>query len=80
VFQGGRKEKNLGFRNVVLATDASGAMDCQEVKRICVGRNHLRQVTSTQGTKDESDIFWSRRSKRWPGEDVHVWNGKWREK
>jgi len=33
-----------------------------------------------KGTKDAADLLWSRRSKRWPGEDVHVWNGKWREK
>jgi len=44
------EEKDRGFRNVVLATDASGAMDCQEVKRISVGRNQRRQVTSTQGS------------------------------
>jgi len=55
-------------------------MDCEEVKHINTGRNQRRDVTCSQGVKTQADLFWSRRSKRRPGEDVHVWNGEWQEK
>jgi len=42
--------------------------------------NEDKSLTSTQGTKDEADVFWTHRWKRWPGEDTHFWNGNWREK
>jgi len=55
-------------------------MDCEEVKHINNGRNQARDVICPQDVKTQADVFWSGRTKRWPGEDVHVWNGKWREK
>jgi len=52
-------------------------MDCEEVKHIHIGKNQGRDVTNTQGIKTQPDVFWKRHSKRWPGEDVCVWNVKW---
>jgi len=35
--------------------------------------------TSSQGIESQADVFWSRRSERRPGEEIHVWNGEWQE-
>jgi len=52
------EKQDLGLRNVVLATNASDTMDCEEVKHINTGRNQGGDVTSSEGIKTQADVFW----------------------